>query len=256
MNNRVVILLVAITVIVTMVACLAVIVARSGGSLLAGRSEPTATPTKTPKPTFTATLTATPTPIPTDTPTPTPTPTFTLVPTDTPVPTDTETPTPEPSNTPVPTKKPTARPPAPTAKPTNKPAPTNPPAPQYAFRMVLQQNWPNCGSTGIKVYFKTRGGQPYPGMQFAVYAGGACVGLSSWANQMDGSTDFILSPDGARAGNWEVQAVETANGESGAAGCGAITKVASARIPAPTTASPCDTNSAGVQWVWLTLQEN
>ena len=122
--------------------------------------------------------------------------------------------------------------------------------------MVSQQNWPNCGSSGIKVYFKTRGGQPYPGMQFAVYTGATCVGLSAWANQMDGSTDFILSPDRARAGSWEIQAVETANGENGEAGCGAITRVMSARIPAPTTDSPCDTGSAGVQWVWFTLQEN
>jgi hypothetical protein len=122
--------------------------------------------------------------------------------------------------------------------------------------MVLQQNWPNCGSSGIKVFFKTRGGQPYPGMQFAVYAGGACVGLSSWANQMDGSTDFILSPDRARGGTWEVQAVETANGEDGQAGCSAITRVMSARITVTTVNEPCDTKSTGVQWVHLTLQEN
>jgi len=175
------------------------------------------------------------------------------VPTDTPVPTDTETPTPEPTNTPVPTKKPTAKP-APTA--TKKPAPTNTPKPQYPFSKVAQTNYPNCGSTGIKVYFKTRAGQAYPGMQFAVYTGVTCVGLSAWANQMDGSTDFILSPDRARGGNWEIQVVETANGESGEAGCNAITGVLSARIPAATTDSPCDTDSTGVQWIWFTIQEN
>ena len=244
MRNRVVILLVAITLIVAMVAC-------STGSLLARKAEATSTPTKTPKPTFTATLEPTATPVPTDTPTPTPTATFTPLPTDTPVPTDTETPVP--TDTPKPTRKPTARPPAPTAKPTNKPAPPNTPAPQYAFRMTLQQNWPNCGTSGIKVFFKNRSGGPYAGMQFAVYAGGVCVGLSSWANQMDGSTDFILSNDGPRAGNWEVQAVET---DDGSTSCSAITNVASARITVTTVAEPCDTNSTGVQWVWLTFQEN
>jgi hypothetical protein len=243
MRNRVVILLVAITLIAVLVAC-------SAGSL-ARKPEATATPTKTPKPTFTATYTPTATPVPTDTPTPTPTATFTPVPTDTPLPTDT--PTPEPTNTPVPTKKPTARPPAPTAKPTNKPAPTNTPAPQFPFSKIDQTNYPNCGSTGIQVKFLNRGGGPYPGMQFAVYTGSACVGLSSWANTDSGITDFILSNDGPRAGNWEIQAVET---ETGATTCDAITKIMSARIPVTTVASPCDTNSTGVQWVWLTLKEN
>jgi len=245
MRNRAVILLVAITLIVVSVAC--------SSSLLARKPEATSTPTKTPKPTFTATLAPTETPIPSDTPPPTPTPTFTPLPTDTPVPTDTETPTPEPTNTPAPTKKPTARPPAPTAKPTNKPAPTNTSAPQYMFSKVEQVNYPNCGSTGIQVKFLSRGGGPYAGMQFAVYTGSTCVGLSNWANTDSGIADFILSNDGPRAGNWEVQAVET---DDGSTSCSAITAVRSARLPVTTTSSPCDTDSAGVQWVWLTLREN
>jgi hypothetical protein len=212
MRNRAVILLVAITLIVIMVAC--------SSSLLARKPEATSTPTKTPKPTFTATLAPTETPIPSDTPTPTPTPTFT---------------------------------PLPTAKPTNKPAPTNTSAPQYMFSKVEQVNYPNCGSTGIQVKFLTRGGGPYAGMQFAVYTGSTCVGLSNWANTDSGITDFILSNDSPRAGNWEVQAVET---DDGSTSCSAITAVRSARIPVTTTSSPCDTDSAGVQWVWLTLREN
>jgi hypothetical protein len=243
MRKRVVILLVAITLISILAAC--------SSGLLARKSEVTATPTKTPKPTFTATFTPTATPIPTDTPTPTPTATFTPLPTDTPVPTDTETPTPEPTNTPVPTKKPTAKPPAPTA--TKKPVPTNTPAPQFPFSKIEQVNYPNCGSTGIQVKFLTRSGGPYAGMQFAVYTANMCIGLSSWANAANGITDFILSNDGPRAGSWEVQAVET---ETGATTCDAITKIMSARIPVTTVASPCDTNSTGVQWVWLTLKEN
>jgi len=143
-----------------------------------------------------------------------------------------------------------------TPQPTGKPAPTNLPASQYRFSKVSEQDWPNCGSTGIKVYFKTRGGQPYPGMQFAVYAGGACIGLSGWANQMDGSSDFVLSPDRPRSGSWEIRAVKTVSGESGAGVCGPIAWIMSASIPVTTVDSPCDTNSSGVQWIWLTLQEN
>jgi hypothetical protein len=243
MRKRVVILLVAITLIALMIAC-------STGSLLARKPEATTTPTKTPKPTFTATLAPTATPIPTNTPIPTPTPTFTPLPTDTPVPTDTPTPEPTLTNTPKPTRRPTAKP---TAKPTNKPAPTNTQAPQFAFSKVDQINYPNCGSTGIHVKFLTRSGSAFGGMQFAVYAGGTCVGLSGWANEGSGETDFILSPNGPRAGNWEVQAVET---DSGGTSCSAITAVKSARIAVTTTASPCAPETAGVQWVWLTLKEN
>jgi len=55
MRNRVVILLVAITLIAVLVAC-------SASSLLARKPEATATPTKTPKPTHTPKPTKTPKP--------------------------------------------------------------------------------------------------------------------------------------------------------------------------------------------------
>jgi hypothetical protein len=70
---------------------------------------------------------------------------------------------------------------------------------------------------------------------------------------MDGSTDFILHPSGPRAGTWEVQAVET---DSGQTSCEAIKRVLSARVAVQTVDTPCDTNSSGVQWVWLTFQQN
>ncbi len=251
-RNRVVVLVVAVVMIAGLLAC------GTGGLL--SRTEPTATPTKTPKPTFTVTLTPTETPIPTDTPTPTDTATPTPLATNTPI-VYTATPTPLPTDTPLPTNTPvpptnTPRPrPRATSTPTPKPKPTNTPAPQYELRLVDQRGWPNCGSTGVKVYFKQSNGSIYPGVQFALYAGG-CVGVSNRANLADGSTDFQIWPNGARPGTWEVQAVETSDGSTGAAGCGKIVKVLSPVVQFQTTDKPCEPDSSGVQWMHLTFQEN
>jgi hypothetical protein len=107
------------------------------------------------------------------------------------------------------------------------------------------------------VFFKTSSGQPYAGLQFALYvAGGGCVGVSDRANQADGSTDFILQPNAARPGTWEVAVVETASGETGERGCGAITKVMSPKARFQTVSEPCDSDSGGVQWAWITFQQN
>lgn len=254
MRNRVVVLVVAVVMIAGLLAC------GTGGLL--SRTEPTATPTKTPKPTFTVTLTPTETPIPTDTPTPTDTATPTPLATNTPI-VYTATPTPLPTNTPEPTATPvpptnTPRPkPQPTRpKPTpTRSQPTNTPAPQFEFRLTDQRGWPNCGSTGVKVYFKQRNGSVYPGVQFALYAGG-CVGVSNRANLGDGSTDFQIWPNGARPGTWEVQVVETSDGSTGEAGCGKIVKALSPVVQFQTTDKPCDPDSSGVQWMHLTFQEN
>ena len=106
MRNRVVILVIAITMLVAMMAC-------STGNLLSRQSGPTATPTKTPKPTFTATLLPTDTPVPTNTQPPTATATP-VTPTNTPV-IMTATSTPPPTNTQPPTATPA--PPTPTPEP-------------------------------------------------------------------------------------------------------------------------------------------
>jgi len=269
LKNRMVIMVAAIAIVAVM------LLACSGSSLLSRRSDPTATPTKTPKPTFTVTLTPTQTPMPTNTlvPTNTPSPvpptvtpeiqtaTFTpMPPTDTPVPlppTATNTPVP-PTNTPKPTAKPTSKPkPKATNTPAPPPPPANTPAPSFPFRHVASQGWPNCGSTGAKVFFKNSGGDIYPGLQFALYvAGGGCVGVSDRANQSDGSTDFILQPNAARPGTWEVAVIETRSGETGEAGCNAITKVMSPRARFETVSQPCDSESGGVQWAWITFQQN
>ncbi len=172
---------------------------------------------------------------------PTPTPTSTPKPTATPVP---------PTNTPRPRPRPTMPRPTPTSS-----QPPNTPAPQYELRLVDQRGWPNCGSTGVKVYFKQSNGSIYPGVQFALYAGG-CVGVSNRANLADGSTDFQIWPNGARPGTWEVQAVETSDGSTGAAGCGKIVKVLSPVVQFQTTDKPCEPDSSGVQWMHLTFQEN
>lgn len=255
MKNRVVVLVVAVGLLAGLLAC------GTGGLL--SRTEPTATPTKTPKPTFTVTLTPTDTPIPTDTPTPTdtatPTPpatntpivytaTFTPEPSATPMPTATRVP---PTNTPRPRPRNTATP-RPTAT-RSQPAPT--PAPKFEFRKVDQRGWPNCGSTGVKVFFKQRNGTVYPGVQFAIYAGG-CVGVSNRAGLGDGATDFLLWNSGPRPGSWEVQVVETSDGSTGEAGCSKIVKALSERVPFQTTDKPCEPDSTGVQWVHFTFQEN
>jgi hypothetical protein len=263
-KNRMVILVTVIAIFIGMLAC-------SGSDLVSRREGPSPTPTKTPKPTFTETPTPTQTPVPTDTAAPTSTPTP-VTPTNTPlVQTATSTPSPEPptmtptpeaptdtpvppTNTPRPTQRPTSRP-----RPTNTrpPAPTNTPAPSFPFRQVESRGWPNCGSTGVKVYFKHRNGSVYPGLQFAVYVGGGgCIGVSNRANEADGSTDFLLWPYGPRPGSWEVQVVETSDGSTGEPGCSKITKALSERVPFQTMDQPCDSGTSGVQWVWMTFQEN
>ncbi len=250
--------------VLAVVAVGAVMLACSAGTLIGRRAEPTSTPTKTPRPTFTITPTPTDTPIPTHTPTPTFTPTP-VTPTNTPLvltatPTSTDTPVP-PTDTPVPptnTPKPTARPkPKATATPTKKPGPTNTPVPTFPFRKTDARGWPNCGTTGVKVFFKHRDGSIYPGLQFAVYvAGGGCIGVSKRANEVDGSIDFILGDYGPRPGAWEVQVVETSDGSDGEAACNKITRAFSERVPIQTTDKPCAPDTSGVQWVWLWFQEN
>lgn len=167
MRNRMVILALAITVILGLLAC-----STTGG--LIARNDPTATPTKTPKPTFTITPTPTDTPIPTDTPTPTATFTPTPEATNTPI-VLTATPTEVPTDTPVPTNT-TAPPTATRRPPTRVPAtatpapPTNTPAPQFQWvgAVVWDQRFmANCGGVGITKHsiIKDRAGNPVNGVR-------------------------------------------------------------------------------------------
>jgi hypothetical protein len=249
MRNRVVILVVAITAIVGMLAC-------SAGSLLS-RTEPTATPTKTPKPTFTVTLTPTETSIPTDTPLPTDTPTP-VTPTNTPIvytatftpepPTDTPTPT----DTPAPTN--TTRPrPRPTSTPTRKPQPTNTPAPSYAFTGSIAGGTVNCGTTGIKGKIKTKAGGNYAGVTVAVWTDG-WEGAVANPSDLGGNWEMLIGP-GARAGNWYVAVVkaETCQPKPGgwtATGCERQSNV----ITVVTTAH-CQGEGA-VQWPEVEFRQN
>ena len=146
MRNRMVILALAITVILGLLAC-----STTGG--LISRNDPTATPTKTPKPTFTITPTPTDTPIPTDTPTPTATFTPTPEATNTPI-VLTATPTEEPTETPVPTNT-TAPPTATRRPPTRVPATATPAPPTNTHRRPVspggeksQATIPHCAFTG------------------------------------------------------------------------------------------------------------
>lgn len=155
MRNRIVILVIAVVMIASLLAC------GTGGLL--SRTEPTATPTKTPKPTFTVTLTPTNTPIPTDTPLPTdtatPTPEATNTPivytaTPTPLPTDTPVPTAPPTNTPRPTARPQPRP---TQVPTPKPPPPTP-KPSKPWTGQVTNTMQNCGLTRVFGFTLDRNG--------------------------------------------------------------------------------------------------
>jgi hypothetical protein len=192
MRNRLVILVVAITVIVGVLAC-------STDSLVS-RTGPTATPTKTPKPTFTATLTPTNTSIPTDTPTPTSTSTPTPPATNTAI-VYTATATPEPTETPVPpvptnTPRPPTNTPRPqpraTNTPTPRPQPTNTPAPAYAYTGNVV--WdpavaPNCDGPGISKnsIIKDRSGNPVNGVRVEV----DCYG-NKWLSHPSGNPGEYL----------------------------------------------------------------
>lgn len=196
MRNRMVILALAITVILGLLAC-----STTGG--LISRNDPTATPTKTPKPTFTITPTPTDTPVPTDTPTPTATFTPTPEATNTPI-VLTATPTEEPTETPVPTN--TTAPPTATRRPaTRVPAtatpapPTNTPRPQFAWNGVVSNQMQNCGLTRV--------------FGFTLANNGALAGdiwVHYWADGWDGDwaksqwTDFGAGTSWkGDEGNWD-----------------------------------------------------
>ena len=257
MRNRVVILVIAITMLVGMMAC-------STGNLLSRRSDPTATPTKTPKPTFTATLLPTNTPIPTNTqpPTETPTPvtptntpvimtaTFTPIPTNTQPPTATPAP---PTNTPRPRPTNTRRPPAPQPTATKAPPPPTP-APQFPWRGEVGGTFSNCGLTQVMGLTLASNGGVAGDIWIHYWADGwdGAWAKSSWTvdkgyagegdeKNWDGTIDNYAKP-----GVWYVCVVP----EQGSWDC------LSNKMTAQTVHEPCNPGSGGIQVVRFVFQQN
>lgn len=251
MRNRMVILALAITVILGLLAC-----STTGG--LISRNDPTATPTKTPKPTFTITPTPTDTPVPTDTPTPTATFTPTPEATNTPI-VLTATPTEEPTETPVPTN--TTAPPTATRRPaTRVPAtatpapPTNTPRPQFAWRGEVTATFPNCAFTGLFGHTLDRNGGLAGNVWIHYWTDGwnGAWALSSWTEDKGQSYvgdeknwDAYLA-DGPRAATWYACVVAEQNSWD----------CISNTMTVQTVAEPCDSTSNGIQVVRITFRQN
>jgi hypothetical protein len=268
-RKRWVILAASIAVLAVCVACLgvlAVVVARSNGTLIS-RRELTSTPTKTPKPTFTLTLTPTQTPIPTETPIPT----ATTTPTSTPLPitntpvvlTATNTPAPPatvvptatrvpPTNTPKPTRRPTKRPQPTNTKP--PPPPVNTPVPQYEWNGQVANVFPNCALTAIfgeTIYQGGTAGDIWIHTWTDGWAGDWTQ--SFWAvegNVGDGTRKnwghVILGDAYARAGKWHVCVVPDND----------RTDCISNTMDIVTVSEPCQSESGGAQVVRIVFNKN